>query len=280
LREKYKEYVISHYVDKKESTVTIAKNIGVCPATVRNILIDNKIARRTYSESKRTYIVNENYFSIIDTDEKAYFLGFIYGDGCNYPEKNLLSITSSKDDKEHLQKMLSLISPDKSVKTFKTHLGNQNINMEIWNKQISQDLIKLGAIKAKTKIITFPYFLEPKLYKSFIRGIFDADGCFSYYDIISHNKYKSTICEFSISSTKSICESINSILNNEIQIPIRKLKVDKRIFEGSAIYKNSNPKELVLIYKYLYENSIIHLERKKIKFEEFFNIRGIEYDKI
>lgn len=277
-KELHKDYVIHNYVELHKSTVTISKELDISKSTVLNILKENNIKRRSFSESKRTYTIDENYFSIIDTDEKAYYLGFIYGDGCNYPEKNLLNIVSGKDDYNHLQKMLHIVSPNKNVKLLLSKSKTEIVSLEIWNKKISKDLIKLGAVKAKTKIIKFPEFLKPILFKSFIRGIFDADGCFSYYNIKSHNKYDCTICEFSISSTKNVCDGINKILNQQVGIPIRNLKIDKRIFSGSAIYKNSNPKELVLIYNYLYKDSTIHLERKKVKFEEFFNIRNIKYD--
>ena len=33
---------------------------------------------------KRKYNVNDNYIDIIDNQNKAYILGFLYADGCNY----------------------------------------------------------------------------------------------------------------------------------------------------------------------------------------------------
>lgn len=32
----------------------------------------------------KKYTVNENYFQSLDSPEKAYILGFLYADGCNY----------------------------------------------------------------------------------------------------------------------------------------------------------------------------------------------------
>lgn len=279
MRNKYKEYVLSHYVDKKESTITIAKNIGISKSTVRDILIENGIERRSYSESKRTYSINEDYFSKIDTAEKAYYLGFIYGDGCNSPHNNALSITSSIQDKEHLQRLLSIICPEKVVKEVNTHLNTTNVVLGIYNKVISSDLEKLGAIRNKTYTLKFPYFLDEKLYSHFIRGLFDSDGCMSHYKIKSHGKYDCTICQFTVNGTKDISQSINEIFNNVLEIPIRKLKLDKRAYSNYASYKNTHPQQILKIYEYLYKNSEIHLERKKAKFEEFFEIRNIQHEK-
>ena len=61
--------------------------------------------------SKYTY--NENYFKIIDSEEKAYWLGFLYADGCitrfyrNEKLKSMsLELTLQSNDIEHLKKFL------------------------------------------------------------------------------------------------------------------------------------------------------------------------------
>ena len=50
--------------------------------TVYNILERHGIKRRTRSEAVRTYARNEHAFDIIDTEEAAYWLGFIAGWQC------------------------------------------------------------------------------------------------------------------------------------------------------------------------------------------------------
>ena len=39
------------------------------------------------NEHNRKNQVNKEYFKIIDTEEKAYWLGFIMADGCVYEQK-------------------------------------------------------------------------------------------------------------------------------------------------------------------------------------------------
>ena len=48
---------------------------------IKEILLAHGIQVRTHRESRIKYKRNENYFSYIDTPEKAYWLGFIYADG-------------------------------------------------------------------------------------------------------------------------------------------------------------------------------------------------------
>lgn len=63
------------------STVKIGKMFGKHYSTVRNILINNGVKLRSNKINSRKYTINENYFKNIDTEEKAYWLGFIYADG-------------------------------------------------------------------------------------------------------------------------------------------------------------------------------------------------------
>ena len=56
------------------------------------------IKTRSLSDSHKVYYLNENYFEKIDTEEKAYWLGFIYADG--YITGDKLGISLAKCDKE------------------------------------------------------------------------------------------------------------------------------------------------------------------------------------
>ena len=47
---------------------------------------------------------NRNFFSKINTQEKAYWLGFMYADGCNQPEFTRASIQLAISDIDHLKK--------------------------------------------------------------------------------------------------------------------------------------------------------------------------------
>ena len=48
----------------------------------------------------RKYDVDDAYFDIIDTQDKAYFLGLLYADGCNYENQGVIKIDIIQDDKE------------------------------------------------------------------------------------------------------------------------------------------------------------------------------------
>ena len=62
---------------------------------------------------KSKYIYNKDYFKVIDSEEKAYWLGFIYADGyvCANDTGSELGIELQVGDIEHLKKFNILCAP-------------------------------------------------------------------------------------------------------------------------------------------------------------------------
>ena len=87
---------------------TISKITGYSRNFITKVFNENNFIRRTNKVNSRKYYLNDNYFEIIDSAEKAYWVGFIAADG--YISKresgssNRLGITLSEKDIEHLYK--------------------------------------------------------------------------------------------------------------------------------------------------------------------------------
>lgn len=119
---------------------------------------------------------NENYFEKIDTQEKAYFLGFIFADGCvifdpiRYRYKLTVKIHSK--DKHILNSLISSIDGEMMVWENETKFSQVTLS----GKKIVSDLIKLGATPNKTFDLQYP-IIDENLEKHFLRGYFDGDGC-------------------------------------------------------------------------------------------------------
>jgi len=76
LSQEQEEEVISLYQQGLPAS-EIASRYGINDQTVYNILERNDIKRRSKSEAAITYPRNEHAFDVIDTEEAAYWLGFI-----------------------------------------------------------------------------------------------------------------------------------------------------------------------------------------------------------
>lgn len=121
-------------------------------------------------------MVNEQYFHCIDTAEKSYWLGFIYGDGCvTDPDSKtgrIFTISLHSDDTEHLEKFKQSIDSQHSL----CEVDNRHYtNLPIHNEVFVDGLVKHGVTHNKTHNNVVPA-IDPDLRPHFVRGLFDADG--------------------------------------------------------------------------------------------------------
>lgn len=203
----------------------------------------------------RKYKLNEDFFENIDSEEKAYFLGFIFADGYVNEKNNIVDITIHNKDREILDKLVLCLYPDgRPLKTIR----EKYIRLVINSKKIINDLVKHGCMQAKTFKLVFPK-IPIKFEKDFIRGYFDGDGC------VYISKHQTL--NISIIGTIKLLNSIKEILIKNCNI--RDTKYDDRYPN-----KNNNIRALRYggniiinrIYHYLYDDSTICLKRKRNKF--------------
>jgi hypothetical protein len=219
----------------------------------------NIISRNGTSRSipNKKYLQNDNYFSIIDSTEKAYWLGFLFADG--YVREYQLSLCLSLKDKLHLIKFKNSIESDSEIKDRcikRKYKGEDKIyyssTLDIYSITICNDLLQYGLCRNKSLILQPPKNVSEFYFRDFIRGYFDGDGCVSTFK--NHKKIK-------ILGTYEFLNWINKVLSNN-GVSIR--NIDKQTNNIFRIQYNT--KDVKLIYNYFYKQSIIHLERKKEKF--------------
>lgn len=201
--------------------------------------------------------INSNIFNKIDTEEKAYWLGFLYADGCVY-SNNTISLELSLKDKLHLEKFNKFLFKSKSIKE-----DSHRVRCIFSDTQIFQDLNNLGVIPNKSLVLKFPdYNQVPKiLIKHFIRGYIDGDG--SIY--ITNNNINCSVL-----GTK---EFLNQLIK-EINLPKRTLYKNNKKNNTNCWFFQYSGKNCLKLINYLYRGCTIFLERKYIKYLEFCRLRG------
>src|SRR5712692_8683456 len=65
-----------------ESAQSIARRYGTSYQVILPVLVKQGVTLRSLREANKRQTCNERYFRVIDTEEKAYWLGFITADGC------------------------------------------------------------------------------------------------------------------------------------------------------------------------------------------------------
>ena len=195
--------IIERY-KKGESAKVISKDFGITPPSIYGLLKRRKIERRTYSESSRRYTLNETYFDNINTEEKAYFLGFLYADGYNNETRGVVELSCSEKDKEILEKFSKLVDSNKPVRFIESN-GAKSCRIDLCSRKLCSALNAIGCVQTKTFKLKFP-LLKEDLISHFIRGYFDGDGCLSYgttpKDNIFGNAFNSVI---TFVSTEEFC---------------------------------------------------------------------------
>ena len=116
--------------------------------------------------SMSKYNYNKDYFESINSSEKAYWLGFLYADGCitrfykNEKLKSMsLELTLCKEDKEHLIKFNNALSSNVPIrkKLVKTNTKiYEEYRLVINCTKMCYDLINLKCTPNKTFSIVIP----------------------------------------------------------------------------------------------------------------------------
>jgi len=265
------------------SAPKIAKKFNVQNTLILRYLEKNNINRRSAEECHRKYEIDEHFFDNIDTEEKAYFLGFLYADGFNCKESNYIKIELAQKDKDILQKLVKLIykeNPEHHIKEIKRVRKKKDIEkifyysyFTINSKYMCQKLEELGSPQKKSLIIKFPEWLtNHELQRHFIRGYFDGDGGVKLTNV----KTRSTTLK--IISTKEFCQSMKDIISGATNInfgePYNDVK-DKNVYTINS----SGNRQIAHFLDWLYMDASIYLDRKYKLYQELL-LKNIETDKL
>ncbi len=247
-----------------KSVIELANELNRSTNYVWNIL--NKYDVMDSKRVSRTYFFDESKFESIDTEEKAYWLGFLYADGyvsCDFHE---IEITLKKDDKSHLEKFLDFINPQPRPEVKRKTVKINGKNLQVWRATVfsvkmGKDLARHGCVPQKSLILRFPKNISDKYMNHFMRGYFDGDGCLGV--VKSKEGYRPQL-QFGIVGTKDfIYDYENYLIKNKALYRINKLQPTGKAFQ-SRHGGNIQGKKF---YDYLYKDATVWLHRKK----ELFN---------
>lgn len=216
--------------------------------------------------------LNINYFKDIDTEDKAYWLGFLMADGCicrtnKEGSYDRIAIPLKTSDIEHLNKFKQSLDYEGDIRT-KTATHNTKgfeyttSQLRINSKAMCDDLISYGVIPNKTGKEILPE-LRNDLIRHFIRGFFDGDGS------VMKKKNRNTGRVSLGSASLTILNSINTFLKTEIGIefPIyEENRYQIPFYKMDSCSRSRNEKFLSL----LYEDSNLYLDRKYNKYIELY----------
>ena len=249
-------------VQKGMSVNEMARVFGVNRSSIYK-----RIRRRNVSPQKKEPLFNENIFDAIDTEEKAYWLGFLYADGSvtNKYKRHVVEISLKEDDIVHLLKFNDFIGLDKKlhrVKVADAKCGDvvcRRCRIIVSSKHLCDTLEKYGCVPKKSLILQFPnlsIFQSEQLVYDFIRGYIDGDGSIRLVG-------------------KNVCTIYLSVLGTK-EFLTGMLDVLKSPSDSYHIYHQHENNTYTLVWKtkesrriadLIYGNASISLDRKYGKYE-------------
>lgn len=197
--------------------------------------------------------LRHDYFENIDTEAKAYLLGFIYADGSlviRPQSQPCIRIEINKRDIE----VLELFKNEIKTKNNITESAKDCCRIAIHSKKMFDDLGKYHIIPNKSFInIDFPILEEPYM-RHFIRGVFDGNG----WVYPRENNITFGICG-QVKAMTTFKEYFSKKLNlNDVKLSI---------YEGKHPFiLYSAKKDTDAIFEYLYKDANYYFKRKFDKF--------------
>lgn len=232
----------------------------------------------------RKHFFNENYFEKIDTQEKAYWLGFIAADGAvtKSSEYNSfrLSISIQENDIEHLNKFLECIDGnDIKIEKYSNNMGYSNkdnptriVRVVLNSYKLCMDLQKYYIHPNKSYDIQFP-IIPQKYIPDYLRGLFDGDG--SYYFKFSEKENRYRLSFELVSMSNSLVEAIRDyLMTMNIKLNIYSRSLPK---SGNIVYRlmSGSIKEVTKLINLLYNDPSVYLNRK---YEKVNMIRELPFN--
>lgn len=243
-------------------TKEIAEILGRTPNGVQ-------IKARKLGMKKYPYNCDYRFFETIDTEEKAYWLGFLVADGwVNKNDKTGAGVTGIElqyGDINHLKKFNKSIKGNYKItdrwRPCELHNNpkeNHSCTIRVYSRVMYNDLEKYGFGSDKTYDCAFPV-LNEELFRHFIRGYFDGDGRFCFTD-------KSFRIAF-ITASEQLGKSIKGVLNDRNYSHFLSSYVNEF---GTVIYDLSiNQKNQAIDFlNYIYKDCTVYLDRKYKKYQK------------
>lgn len=213
---------------------------------------------------RRTYHVDKNYFDLVDSSDKAYWLGFLWGDGTVGDDSVTLALCTK--DIEHLDKFKKCIKSNHPIKIFKHNVtrfnrtGGEYCRVCIYSKDMVNVIHNnYGIFKGREDFSKTLENVPKEFHRDLLRGLIDSDG-----SVFIKDRYNISLSLIASDSVLDFYESfINDITGN---IKKYKRSIHRNGYAGVKTIQLGGAQRIFFILHSIYQNSNIYLGRKYSKY--------------
>jgi len=212
-------------------------------------------------------VLNTTYFDTIDTQEKAYWFGFILADGGLHKNGKQVRVLLASKDRKHLEKLANVFNVrihDNAVvdrRTNRTYLRSMvHLNsVRIWTAIVDKGVPQRKCDFTSADVLDS---LSPALLRHFARGYFDGDGSIGK---VGFAEFRLTIV-----GPRCIVTALRDLVAEALDVSC-----------GAPAYQSGiwritwcGTDKLNTIRNWLYDDATVFLERKKLIFDQLPQFRG------
>jgi hypothetical protein len=223
----------------------IAKRERKKKERLENIFLEDERNKTAIIPIYQEKTLDIEYFKIIDSAEKAYWLGFLSGDAYVTPKS--MTIGLSIVDVDHLQKLKLALNCNNNLDyvvyhdLFKTEA--RFYRLQINDAKFAKYFLQY---KDDKPILRIPR-IKSEYIRHFIRGILDADGCISVLD---------KKIQLNFAGYKPLLEDIQQEISNSCNVYTKICK------QGSIFQLHYAKNASLKILEWLYKDATVYLTRK------------------
>ena len=260
-----REWIEEKLKECEGSASLIARKYGFNSYTINQQCI--KFGYRGQERKEKFSKQSCTYFSSIDTEDKAYFLGFLMADGYMSRDLGHCSLGITASDQEVLIKLKQVLNLNSQICIQSASEHRRAVaTLYISSVQICKDLVYHGIVPRKTGKECLPDTVPRHLIRHFIRGFIDGDG------YISPNKQA---CLYIVGMSLNIMNSINDYFVETLQdFPGGRIgtRIDHRTGHKKYFFRTF-AQNTVNICNHIYKDAHIYLSRKYEAYMTFMSLR-------
>ena len=258
LSEEQMQILQQRYCEESEDLCVLAKEFGWDKETLRNLINELGLQKKTNNRINKR--IKRDYFSIIDSPNKAYILGLLFTDGCvdkKSKGQGRIRLQLQAQDKDILNKIKDELQIDTEL--ILDPRGKQCYSLEFVDNQIFEDLSKYNIIPNKTYDVShLPSNIPQQFLKDYIRGLIDGDGC-----ITTSQDLSTDVSLHFTTYHKTIAEDFQKLIDINI---LHKEKSNQPFYTSAWHVQWRGYKQVLTILNYIYQKADLYIERKYNKY--------------
>lgn len=258
----HREEIIARYL-AGDGVYVLGKAFSCQDSTILRSLRRWGVSVRSVRDN--AYEVDETFFDVIDSEVKAYTLGFWYADGCNEQTVPLVSI--SLIDEEILRRIADALGwrGPVEIKLPKKPTHSTQYQIRIGSRRLSDALARLGCVQRKTYLLCFPtdQQVPPAMHRHLIRGWHDGDGTLT--------RKPTGHWHARIVGTEAACRGLSACVLRHLGFAGSVCSVHRGPDHTTWGFTVAARDDLAVYLRWLYADATIFLARKHARAVEFLS---------